>query len=101
MKKSLKTLSIISATLLLFAGRVTGQDWDLEEGDSPTYEDYNRRAGSMFSDFDNDGVPDNVDPFDNEQFMPKKFRDYDNDGTPNIVDPYDNKKWLPVVSKRK
>jgi hypothetical protein len=81
--------------VFIFTSALAGEEWITSPKDAKEWKEYNKRKDSLFSDYDNDGIPNRYDSFDNDKWKNKKFRDYDNDGQPNIVDPYDNKKWVP------
>jgi hypothetical protein len=65
-------------------------EYRISRDDALEADSYNRRADSLFSDYDNDGTSNPIDPYDNEWTKDPAFRDYDDDGTPNLIDPYDN-----------
>ncbi|MEA3369657.1 MAG: hypothetical protein U9Q24_04855 [Candidatus Ratteibacteria bacterium] len=65
-------------------------DYYISRDDAWEANSYNRRDNSLLSDYDNDGTPNYIDPYDNDWFKDPGFRDYDNDGIPNYYDPYDN-----------
>jgi len=88
------------ALSLLLASVVPAEDWRTDPKNAREWKSYNDRSNSQFSDYDNDGIPNNIDRFDNDRFKPEQFRDYDNDGVPNVIDPYDNKKWVPKGRRR-
>ncbi len=77
---------------LLTAGAAYGweDDYYISHDDAIEADSYNQRADPLRSDYDYDGTPNYIDPYDNQQTRDPAFRDYDGDGTPNIVDPYDN-----------
>lgn len=70
-------------------------DYTISPYDALEAESYNRRSGSISSDYDHDGMPNIIDPWDNEQLKHPGFRDYDHDNIPNITDPYDNDWYKP------
>jgi len=65
-------------------------DYRISHDDALEADSYNKRADSLSSDYDHDGTPNTIDPYDNEWLKNPAFRDYDNDGQPNYTDPYDN-----------
>jgi len=67
-----------------------GNDYLLSPRDSSDYQSYNSGADSMRLDYDNDGTPNYIDPYDNDWMRDRGSRDYDNDGTSNYLDPYNN-----------
>ena len=86
----MKTLLSVLAIVVLLASNVLAGDafkrWDKDRAASDK---------SITRDFDNDGIPNVVDSYDNDQFKSDFQKDYDHDGTPNPVDPYDNDWYKP------
>ena len=68
-------------------------DYRIAPKDAPEAKSYNDRADSSRADYDNDGTPNRVDPYDNDANRDPGDRDYDNDGRANSVDTWDND-WL-------
>jgi len=88
-----KLLICVVALIVLWALPCSGfeDNYLISRDDALDARTYNRERGSIYSDYDHDGTPNIIDPWDNHQFRHPAFRDYDGDGTPNIIDPYYNR----------
>ena len=62
-----------------------GQNWE-DRWQKGKY----KHQRTFMRDFDNDGIPNVVDGYDDEQHVPEIMRDYDHDGIPNSLDSFDN-----------
>ena len=104
MFRLISALIILSISFSVYAERkynlttgeyeeVGGDDYSISRDDAWEADSYNRRSDSLTSDYDNDGTPNYIDPYDNDSFKDPATRDFDNDGKSNYLDPYDNN-WL-------
>ena len=86
---------IVALSLIILAAGVVADedDYIIHHRDAPEADSYNDRAGNISSDYDHDGTPNFIDPFDDDQLIDMGDRDFDGDGTPNYIDPYDDD-WL-------
>lgn len=84
----MKTLLVLAIVILLASNCWAGDAFNRWDRDSDTDK-------SITRDFDNDGIPNMVDPYDNDQFKSNFQKDYDHDGMPNAVDVYDNDWYMP------
>lgn len=73
-------LVVLMITLLPSLAIAWGDDYYISRGDASEADSYNRGADSITRDYDHDGTPNAIDPYDNDLNKDPAWRDYDNDG---------------------